>query len=118
MKKYCINCGYANEYLGVTPIKCSKCKMDFSMATQKLTKAVQQSSQPEEIDDHQNFEDSEFDSYMGFKPERMTQDEIEALFLSNATKSVSIRDMVEDAKRNAPQSQASAKKRGRPAKKK
>lgn len=116
MKKYCINCGYGNEYSGAAPIKCEKCKMDFSMATEKLTQALKRPL--EELDDMEHFEDSEFDSYMSFEPESVTQQEIESLFLSNANKTISLKNLMEDAEKNAPPTKTVSKKRGRPAKKK
>lgn len=110
MKKYCVNCGYGNEYSGAAPQTCGKCKVSFTQATQRIVQIAKQSSPHQETEE-------EYDSYIEFEPESISQEEIERIFLAGASKKVSLKDLIKEGEGRGSQLKTIPKRRGRPPKK-
>lgn len=113
MKKYCVNCGYGNEYSGASPRNCGKCKVSFADATQKIVQIARHSS-PQQTQETEE----EYNSYIEFEPESISQEEIERIFLASVNKKVSLKDLMREGEATgATRMKAAPKKRGRPPKK-
>lgn len=113
MKKYCVNCGYGNEYSGASPHNCGKCKVSFADATQKIVQIARQSS-PQQTQETEE----EYNSYIEFEPESISQNEIERIFLAGASKKVSLKDLMSQGESGGARLKTAPKKRGRPPKSK
>ena len=119
-----MSCGHTNEYSAAAPKKCEKCKQEFTAVAKDVIRIAQQrDDKPPKVtkavfeeEDEDEIEDSDFEGYMDFEPEPVSESEMSRIFLANASKPINLKDLVEQGEKSAPIQKKEPKKRGRPRK--